>query len=153
MRRINCSWIVDYDILFTFDFLIDFVCNFRQKRKSLQRKPLILAALLRSLPQLCNVPYALFQLPFPPLFPLFSFFLTKFLLSAGKNDFKITFLSQGWPCTTQGSKLAFIVPYSDISSTLPMNCSWQSQLLNRITMKTRPRVNCAGVCNPQATTV
>ena len=124
MKRINCSWIVDYDHLFPFDFLIDFVCNFRQKRKSLQRKPLILAALLRSLPQLCNVPSALFQLSFFPLFPFFS---PKFLLSA--------FLSQGWPWTTQGSKLAFIVPYSDIGSTLPMDCSWQSQLLNRITMK------------------
>ena len=65
---LNRSWIVNYDLLFPFDF----VCNFRQKRKSLQRKPLILAALLRSLPQLCNVPSALFQLSFFSLFPFFS---------------------------------------------------------------------------------
>ena len=77
-----------------------------------------------------NFPFFLFSL-FPPFPPIFS---PNFALS-WKNDFKITFLSQGWPWTTQGSKLAFIVPYSDIGSTLPMDCSWQSQLLNRITMK------------------
>ena len=144
MKRINCSWIVDYDHLFPFDFLIDFVCNFRQKRKSLQRKPLILAALLRSLPQLCNVPSALFQLSF---FPPFSFFSHQIFALCWKNDFKITFLPQGWPLPTQGSKLAFIVSFSDTSSALPMDCSWQSQLLNRITMKilywtTSPRIRC-----------
>ena len=97
---LNCSWIVNYDFLFLFDFLVDFVCNFRQKRKSLQRKPLILAALLRSLPQLCNVPSALFQLPFFPFFPFppfFPFFCHQIFALCWKNDFKTTFLSQDWP--------------------------------------------------------
>ena len=79
---------------------------------------------------ICSFPTSLSP-PFPPFF-LFSHQIFALCL---KNDFKITFLSQDWPWTTQGSKLAFIVPYSDISSTLPMDCSWQSQLLNRITMK------------------
>ena len=149
MRRKNCSWIVDYDLLF---HLISWLTLFAILGKSAKvcKGSLLFWLLCCGASRNCATSHLLFSnFPIPP----FSFFLTKFLLSAGKNDFKITFLSQGWPCTTQGSKLAFIVPYSDISSTLPMNCSWQSQLLNRITMKTRPRVNCAGVCNPQATTV
>ena len=80
----------------------------------------------------CATSHLLFSnFPFSPFF-LFSH---QIFALCWKNDFKITFQSQGWPWTTQGSKLAFIVHYSDIGSTLPMDCSWQSQLLNRITMK------------------